>query len=103
MSHGSASHQHATEPAPLVMDRDAVARALGISESRFRNIRRELEARGFPPALPVLTGKWSRLAVVTWIEQNGQPKPLTIRPIEEDGATHRAIEDLERRYGWGRK
>lgn len=102
MSHGSTLHRHATEPASLVMDRDAVASALGISPDRFRNIRRELEARGFPLALPVLTGRWSRAAVVAWIEQNGQPKPLTIRPIEADGAINQAIEDLERRYTRGR-
>lgn len=100
MSHASALPRHATEPASLVFDLAGVAGALGVSPGRFRNIRRELEARGFPKALPVLTGRWSRSAVITWIEHNGQASHAP-KPLASDSAIDQAVEELERRYTRG--
>lgn len=103
MSHGSAVDQHIPQPFSLVFDLAGVATALGISPSRFRNIRRGLEARGFPKALPVLTGRWSRAAVIAWIEHNGQNSHNghLVRRTASDTEIEAAVEAIERRYTRG--
>lgn len=56
----------------LTIDAREVAGLLGIAETTFRNKRARLEIEDhFPPKLPG-GNRWSRPAVVRWIETNGE-------------------------------
>ncbi len=100
MLHETQPDRHAIDASPLVLNLKGVAAALGVSPQRFRNIRRELEKLGFPRALPVLTGRWSRAAVVAWIEHNGQPAQIVSRSAA-DKAIEQAIAEFQHRYVGG--
>lgn len=79
------------EPRPVV-DAAELAWMLGLGAvETFYNKRRALEAAGFPPRLPGLT-KWSRPAVLRWIETNGESH----LPAEPEAAE--PGNGLERRY-----
>lgn len=73
---------------PHALDAQGVCRLLGLKQvSTFYNKRPALEAAGFPQKLPGLS-RWSRPAIMAWLEMNGRPDPAPKR----DG------QDLERRY-----
>lgn len=103
MSHIPALNSQVAETSAFVFNLADVATALGVSPGHFRNIRRELEARGFPKALPVLTGRWSRAAVIAWIEDNGQNSHNghLARRTASDTEIEAAVEAIERRYTKG--
>lgn len=74
---------------PHALDAQGVCRLLGLKQvSTFYNKRATLEAAGFPPKLPGLA-RWSRPAIMAWLEMNGRPSP----------EPKRQAQDLEGRYG----
>lgn len=83
------------EPAqPAVLTAGQVAFLLRCSEDTFRNKRRRLEAAGFPRKLPGCA-RWSRAAVLRWIETNGE----TYLPADLDGRPDApGLNALEARY-----
>lgn len=100
MLHETQPDRHAIDASPLVLNLKGVAAALGVSPQRFRNIRRELEKLGFPRALPVLTGRWSRAAVVAWVEHNGQPAQVVTKSQADEEVAF-ATQEFQRRYVGG--
>lgn len=68
-----------------VMNRAAVAQALGYSTRRFGDHLPDLEAHGFPAPLPGLSNRWSRDAVLAWINRDRRPS-LAIRTARETNA-----------------
>lgn len=94
MSHRSQSNPHLSPPP--VLDLNAVAALLQLTPDRFRNIRRRLEAAGFPKSLPILTGRWSHDQVMQWIATNGAPDQPT---AATSSAIEAAARRLDERYG----
>ncbi len=77
---------------------EQLAGLLGLSVPYLRGKKRaQLEAKGFPPPLPGLGLTWSKQAVDSWINNNGEAAPavtVTVTdPIEQNQA------DLEKEYG----
>lgn len=54
-----------------MLNAKGVAKKLGCSRSWFYAHRKELEARGFPTALPVLK-RWNEDAIDAWIERQSK-------------------------------
>ncbi|MBS1180415.1 MAG: hypothetical protein H6Q99_295 [Proteobacteria bacterium] len=55
------------------MNTAEVAQALGYCSRRFKNKLISLEATGFPAPLPGFTNRWSRQAVLAWINRDRSP------------------------------
>lgn len=53
-----------------VMNRAEVAQAVGYSSRRFADHLPDLEAHGFPAPIPGLPNRWSRQAVLAWINRD---------------------------------
>ncbi len=56
--------------APHTLTLPDLLHELQVSEITFRRRRKSLEAAGFPRALPGLGHRWSRRAVLAWINQH---------------------------------
>lgn len=67
------------------MNTAEVAQALGYSPRRFRDHLPDLEAHGFPAPLPGLTSRWSRQAVLDWINRP-RHDALAVRVVRETNA-----------------
>lgn len=61
------------------MNTAEVAQALGYCSRRFKDKLQGLEATGFPAPLPGFSNRWSRQAVLAWINRD---RSMTISSIQ---------------------
>ncbi|MCJ8143834.1 helix-turn-helix domain-containing protein [Ancylobacter sp. A5.8] len=83
----------ASAPLPTV-GREELAEWLGVSPAHLYNKLPKLEReQRFPPKLPGSLGKWSRAAVLAWIDGTTGNEPPPAAPVAQRPAT------LEEIYG----
>lgn len=82
------------EAPPPTVGRDEIAEWLGVSkESLYNKLPEMVRRHGFPAKLPGTLGKWSRSAVIAWINKQAGDIPETTPPAAP------AIRTLEDLYG----